>query len=257
MIIVSHFVFKISAVFYLLGLAASFADPKMSRLARLALIFAVLANAAAVAMRYYYAWPMLPMYLGPAATALFLGTVAIFADNGERKASAKRLLLLLTALLAATAALFPKDFYLPFLKSKTILSHLFFIFGVAGKGCFLTGSIWAAVGLFSKQGFGENGPRRSPTDRAFRWTVWGFAFWTLSMFSGEMWSYMGWGAPVVWDEPAIATSMATWFFYVCLMHLHLTRTWSARGRAIYAAAGALVVFCLNFLPELGPFRRPF
>ena len=257
MLIVAHFVFKIATLLYLLGFAASFAGKSASRLACFFLIPAVLANAAVVAMRYHQALPMLPMYLGPVATLLFLGTAAVFAEKSEQGASARKLLLSLTALLAVTAALFPKDFYLPFLKSKTILSHLFFAFGVAGKGCFLTGAVWATVGLLSKQNSDAGVPRISPASRSFRWTVWGFAFWTLSMFAGEMWSYLGWGTPVVWDEPAIATSMATWFFYICLMHLHLTRTWSVKGRAVYAAAGAPVVVCLNFLSELGPFRGPF
>jgi ABC-type transport system involved in cytochrome c biogenesis permease subunit len=89
-----------------------------------------------------------------------------------------------------------------------------------------------------------------------QWTVWGFAFWTLSMFTGELWSYLGWGTPVVWDDPAITTTMATWFFYICLLHLHLTGSWTARSRGVYTAAGALVVLVLNCVPELGPFRFP-
>ena len=77
------------------------------------------------------------------------------------------------------------------------------------------------------------------------------------MFTGEMWSYLGWGTPVVWEDPAITTTMATWFFYICLLHLHLTGSWTTRSRGIYAAAGALVIFVLNCVPELGPFRWPF
>jgi ABC-type transport system involved in cytochrome c biogenesis permease subunit len=90
-----------------------------------------------------------------------------------------------------------------------------------------------------------------------RWSVWGFAFWTLSMFSGELWSYLGWGTPVVWDDPAITTVMATWFYYAYLLHLHLTGSWDIRSRTIYAAVGAVVVLSLNCLPEWGPFRWPF
>jgi hypothetical protein len=50
-------------------------------------------------------------------------------------------------------------------------------------------------------------------------------------------------------------AMATWFFYICLLHLHLTGSWSARGRGVYTALGALLIL-LGSLPDLGPFRWP-
>jgi hypothetical protein len=50
--------------------------------------------------------------------------------------------------------------------------------------------------------------------------------------------------------------MATWFFYICLLHLHLTGSWSARSRGIYTAAGAIVIVALGSLPDLGPCRWP-
>jgi hypothetical protein len=51
--------------------------------------------------------------------------------------------------------------------------------------------------------------------------------------------------------------MATWFFYIGLLHLHLTRTWGPRGRAVFAAMGGAGVLALNCVPDFGPFRPPF
>jgi ABC-type transport system involved in cytochrome c biogenesis permease subunit len=181
------------------------------------------------------------------------------------------MILSLTCIIALITVFFPKDFYLPFLKSNTLLAHFFFFFGVIGKGCFLVASAWAVIGLFQEhRGISQetvntsdvtvsNSPQVSLSAHYywFPWAVWGFAFWTLSMFSGELWSYLGWGTPVVWDDPAITTTMATWFFYICLLHLHLTGTWTARGRTAYAASGILVVLILNYIPQLGPYRWPF
>lgn len=129
------------------------------------------------------------------------------------------------------------------------MAHLFFWLGVAGRGCFLVAAIQAMAGLRKKNG-------RPAFSRSVPWIAWGFAFWTLSMFTGELWSYVGWGTPVVWDDPAITTTMATWFFYVGLLHLHLTGSWTARGRCAFTAVGGLMVLGLTYAPELGPFRWP-
>jgi ABC-type uncharacterized transport system permease subunit len=222
-----------------------------------------MANAAVVLFRYQQAWPMLPMYLGPVALPLCLGLLIWMIPLGDVEGPFVRRIVLAQALILSLAAvLFPKDYYLPFIKSQTVWAHLFFLFGVAGKGCFLVSAAWAMaalrVGIQKKALVPDTGHPLQNADfqRTHGWAVWGFAFWTLSMFTGEMWSYLGWGTPVVWEDPAITTTMATWFFYICLLHLHLTGSWTARNRGRYAAAGALVIFLLNCIPDLGPFRWP-
>ncbi|MBN2751219.1 MAG: cytochrome c biogenesis protein CcsA, partial [Rhodospirillaceae bacterium] len=84
-----------------------------------------------------------------------------------------------------------------------------------------------------------------------------FAFGTLSLFSGELWSYAGWGVPVVWEDASIITAMAVWFFYIGLIHLHLTKVWTVKSRAVMAVVGACLILVLNCGPDLGPFRPPF
>jgi hypothetical protein len=253
--------FIIAAGFYLLSLAAAFLPERKSPVLWGFLLPAILANAAAVGIRYWTAWPMLPMYLGPQALPLGLALFLGFIRGDGNARWVRRLILSFALLLCILAILFPKDFYLPFLKSYAPLAHAFFVFGVIGKACFIVSAVWAVIALFfhttpQKSGNAPAGSF-STHHRWLRWAVWGFVFWTLSMFAGELWTYLGWGTPVVWDDPAITTTMATWFFYICLLHLHLTGSWSARGRAVYAASGALVVVVLNFVPELGPFRWLF
>ncbi|MFP4307969.1 MAG: cytochrome c biogenesis protein CcsA [Desulfococcaceae bacterium] len=267
----AHVFLKTASALYLLALAAT-CLPGGNRLPfRLLLPLALLCNAASVGIRYWNAWPMPPMYLGPAALPLGLGLPALFfrerAESASPLRSVRFRLLALTFFLALLATLFPKDFYLPFLKSRTLLAHGFLLFGLAGKVCFLTAAVsWD--GEKWRRGDAENGsgasplspssPRRvSPSPRLPLLLVWGFAFWTLSMFSGELWAYRGWGTPVVWDDPIIATTMATWFFYGGLLHLHLTRIGTAPRRAAATAFGGLLVVGLTVVPELGPFRPPF
>ena len=250
MLIVLHFVFKIAAVFYVLGLATAWLAGHRSFWAWLFLGPAMAANLAVVAGRYWISWPMLPMYLGGVALPFCLVGLALLNRSIRREPNVTQGLLIAGTCLALLAACFPKDFYLPFFKTKTLFSHFFFFFGVLGKTCFITSSVWAATGLIRSASAPANAVSRS-----FRWAVWGFGFWTLSMFSGEMWAYLGWGTPVVWDDPAVAAAMSVWFFYICLLHLHLTGTWSSKQRSLFAAFGAVVVG-LNCLTELGPFRWP-
>ena len=275
MLINAQLLFKIAACFYGMSLICAFVFGQRSRTALLVLVLGLLANMAAVGWRYWLAWPMLPMYMGPVVLPLFLGVMLALSRHRDGGWTWPAVLTLIVVI-ALAAVLFPKDYYIPFVKSQTIWAHLFFWFGVAGRGCFLIAAAWAMAGLTMGRGETERGrngdtqfkssprhpltpsPRHSssPASRSMLWTVWGFTLWTLSMFTGELWSYLGWGTPVVWDDPAITTTMATWFFYICLLHLHLTGSWTARGRGMYAAAGALVVLVLNCVPELGPFRWP-
>jgi hypothetical protein len=243
---------KIAAGCYLGSLGADFLPPCYRWLASLFLLTGIIANISVVALRYVEAWPMLPMYLGPVALPVVLGIIRIsIHPSRDNHAITKATIGVLMVLIALGTIFFPKDFYVPFLKSQTLPAHLLFLFATVGKAFFLTGAAWALEALCCHKKHSPPG-----TDGFFYWNVWGFAFWTLSMFSGELWSYLGWGTPVVWDDPAITGIMATWFFYICLMHLHLTGTWSTRSRATYAAAGALVILVLNILPDLGPFRWP-
>jgi ABC-type transport system involved in cytochrome c biogenesis permease subunit len=259
----AQLLFKIAICLYGLSFGAAFLSDRRRSTVLVVLCPALIVNAAAVLLRYQQAWPMLPMYLGPVALPLCLGClICMIREHGRAGALVLRVVLAQVLMISLAAVLFPKDYYLPFVKSQTIWAHLFFLFGVAGKGCFLISAAWAISSFIEKE------ISKSPTtgavhqlsntahQRTMRWTVWGFAFWTLAMFAGQMWSYLGWGTPVVWQDPAITTTMATWFFYICLLHLHLIGSWTARSREIYAAAGALVIFILNCIPDLGPFRWP-
>jgi len=204
-----------------------------------------------VAWRYWTAWPMTPMYLGTAALPPVLALAAWFSARSasdNRRLFVLRRALALCFLAGAASILYPKDFYLPFLKTTSAFSHLHLLFTVLGKAALLLAGLWAWAGLRLP------GDGRSSQSRGQNWLMAGFALWTLSMFSGEIWSYRGWGIPVVWDDAVIVCFMATWFYYIGLLHLHLTRSWSAGSRALAAIAGIGVILVLNCYPDLGPYR---
>lgn len=266
--ITAQLLFKIAACLYAAALIVDIASGVRRGPVAVLLLAALVANAASLLLRYLPAWPMMPMYMGAVALPLVLGIfrLAIPGRIGAGR-RVRRTLLGFSVLISLLAVFFPKDFYLPFLKSQGPWAHLFLLLATVGKACFLTAAAWALAALMPQKLSSEYPSSRHPgipasrhpsiQSSAFPWTVWGFSLWTLSMFAGELWSYRGWGTPVAWEDPAITTIMATWFFYIGLLHLHLTGTWSPKRRNICTAAGALVIVLFNVLPDLGPFRGPF
>ncbi|SMC38928.1 Cytochrome C assembly protein [Desulfocicer vacuolatum DSM 3385] len=204
-------------------------------------------NALSLGVRYYTSFPLLPLYQGAYFVPCILGVCCIkpvFSRSGHP------VHLLTISLLAVTALFFPNDYYLPFLQFKTLFSHLFFLFGVVGKAMFFMSGIWAVMILIKSDDSG-NIKKMSTT------TMWGFFFWTLSIFSGAMWSYLGWGSPVIWDDPLLSTTMAVWLYYTLFLHLHLIPAlYRPVPRSVLALLGSVTMFVSTCVPELGIFRCP-
>ncbi|MDD2465771.1 MAG: cytochrome c biogenesis protein CcsA [Desulfobulbus sp.] len=241
---------------YLAALMAAFLPLRWSFLSRVLLIPALGCNLVTVGLRYYQAWPMLPMHLGPMALPLCLGLLMVFLGRASRPGERRVLRIILTTIvcLVTAAIFFPKDFYLPFLKSKTLIAHAFLWFALLAKGCCAISAAWA---LCAWPFVGDSSASLRPAvalQSSLRWAALGFGLWTVSMFCGELWCYLGWGTPVVWEDPALTLTMAGWFFYACVLHLHLTKTWNLQARAIFVGLGGLLMLSLSCLPDFGPFR---
>ena len=84
--------------------------------------------------------------------------------------------------------------------------------------------------------------------------AWGFALWTPAMFCGELWSWLGWGTAVVWEDPALLLMMAAWFLAVAALHPHFSRTLGLKARAAWTAGCGLGILVLGLLADFGPFR---
>jgi cytochrome c-type biogenesis protein CcsB len=69
---------------------------------------------------------------------------------------------------------------------------------------------------------------------SYRFTGFGFIFWTIGMFAGSIWAYQSWGRFWGWDPTE------TWALITCLMfglYLHLRRFYQLKGER---AAGVLI-----------------
>ena len=194
------------------------------------------------------------MYLGPFLLPMALVSVnfpKVWQGNAEA-----RIIVAASALLAWISVFFPQDFYVPFLKSKTFFSHLFLWLNTTGKACFITAGLHALLATVPSLKTPPHETRpESHNPEVQRWIVWGFVVWTLAMFCGEIWSYLGWGAPVVWDDAGVVLTMAVWFYFGGLLHLHLIRWWNFRRRMWAVVTGAVFVVCTT-IAEWGTFRVP-
>ncbi|WP_449246405.1 hypothetical protein [Desulfarculus baarsii] len=241
--------FQAAAVVYVLAALAGLARAKGPAVGLLALGLA--ANLASIGLKLYLSWPMQapfqePFWL-PAALALL--TLGLWRRG---HASLLAPLCALIAVLAGWAAIWPKDFYLPFPRSNTIVAHIFLPLSAAGKACFYAAGLAAMPHLAGRRA----APAEIENGRTLfgRLIVWGFVLFTLSLFLAEAWSYLGWASPVIWNNATMTSTMAVWFYYGCFLHLHLLRMWPLGRRAWLALAGLPLLIVFTFLPETGGLR---
>ena len=77
-------------------------------------------------------------------------------------------------------------------------------------------------------------------DIAHRSILWGFFFFSASMFAGAVWAYLAWGAYWLW-EPKVIWSFIIWFYYAGAMHAYYVKEWRGKGLAIVTVVGFFVV----------------
>jgi hypothetical protein len=245
-----YYTFFTSVCLYLLSIV--FAGFTNRTLAEFLFAAGIICNGVSIGLRGWIYLPLLPLHQGPFFLPFFMGIIGYKFHSSQ---SDRFSLFIFVTFIALTAALFPNDFYLPFLQFKTVFAHGFFLLGVIGKALFLLAGVRAARMLLVNKRLNSN-QQQYHTKLLGQTILWGFFFWTLSVFSGAIWAWLGWGSPVVWDDPLMTTSMATWLLYALLLHLHLTWFSSSCARAWFALGGAVFLFCFTCVPELGPFKFP-
>lgn len=77
-------------------------------------------------------------------------------------------------------------------------------------------------------------------DIARRSVLWGFFFFSASMFAGAVWAYLAWGTYWMW-EPKMIWSFIVWFYYAGAMHAYYLRAWRGRALSVATVFGFFVV----------------
>lgn len=250
----------------LLGVSAYIAGFMLTLLDRnqlaatVCVVFGLGANLSIVMSQYVKALPMMPMHIGIAGISSFLTIIWVCSygsiKNAKKTGNHLERLILLGIILSifTVTILFPKDFYIPFLRSNTIWSHVFLLSGIFAKGCLIHGGVKAFISLQSNR---TRNDKKSYYASATNWIVYGYGLLSVSLFSGELWSYLGWGTPVVWHDAALTTVLALWLYWSCFLHLLFISSWSKRQRSGTVVTGAALVLIFSCHPDMGPFRLPF
>lgn len=239
-----HTSFEFAVWMYTIGLICHLLSRKFWAAA--CLILGVGLNGISLFFRYWSFFPLMPLFQGPFFLPFAVGIMGFRSYMAEGN---RPFFPWLIAALAWATYLFPNDFYLPYLQFKTPFAHGLFLFGIIGKALFL---LAGESGLAILVSSGKPDMSKQMATRL----LWGFFFYTLSVFSGAIWSWLGWGSALVWEDPVIAISMATWLLYALLLHLHLTRFSTPTAKAVMIAAGAGWIICAGAVSELGPLRMP-
>lgn len=98
----------------------------------------------------------------------------------------------------------------------------------------------AVIYLVNKARGSQAESLRKFQDIAGRSILWGFFFFSASMFAGAVWAYLAWGAYWLW-EPKVIWSFIVWFYFAGAMHAWYVREWRGTGLSVATVIGFFVV----------------
>lgn len=110
----------------------------------------------------------------------------------------------------------------------------------AGYALFTLAFAGALVYLIKKWRGREEDELRKFQDIAGKSILWGFFFFSASMFAGAVWAYLAWGAYWLW-EPKVIWSFIVWFYFAGAMHAWYVKQWRGTGLAIATIIGFIIV----------------
>lgn len=201
-----------------------------------------LSHTAGLIARIYYTGhaPMASMYetlVFYSWTTILVSIIVIFRYS-ERVTEIITVPVSILALIFALANEKPGGPLTLILKTRWFETHVTASF--AGYALF-TLAFSAALLYLLKSAKGADEPElKKFQDIAGRSILWGFFFFSASMFAGAVWAYLAWGVYWMW-EPKIIWSFIVWFYYAGAMHAYFVKEWRGKGLSIATVIGFFVV----------------
>jgi len=207
-----------------------------------AVIIGLITHTIALSIRTYDSGhaPMMAMYetlLFFSWSTVLVSAIVIFRYN-------ERLTELITIPVAILAMIFaqinetpPKPLTL-ILKTWWFETHV--ITSFAAYALFTLAFAGAILYLLSGPRLMNSEKKKDFQDIANRSILWGFFFFSASMFAGAVWAYLAWGTYWLW-EPKVIWSFIVWFYYAGAMHAYYVKEWRGKGLAIATVIGFFVV----------------
>ncbi|MBI5327656.1 MAG: cytochrome c biogenesis protein CcsA [Deltaproteobacteria bacterium] len=216
-------------------------------LSKSAVIIGLITHTIALSIRTYESGhaPMMAMYetlLFYSWSTILVSAIVIFRYN-ERLTE---LITIPVAILAMVFAQLNETSAKPLtliLKTRWFETHV--IASFAAYAMFTLSFSGALLYLLSELRVSSAGAQNAELKKDFqdianRSILWGFFFFSASMFAGAIWAYLAWGTYWLW-EPKVIWSFIVWFYYAGAMHAYYVKEWRGRGLVIATVLGFFVV----------------
>ena len=222
---------------------------KRNRYCYLFYYVAIFLNFFSVVICLYHTIPLVPIFEKSRFIPLTYSLVCLLFLKHKHKNVSLSYISSVSCFLSLLFCFFPKDFYLPFLQTKTIFAFLFFICEIIGVSFYLLWGVLSLQRLVSKNAIFE----QSIINNQIKW---GIFFQTISMFSGEIWSYLNSGSPVVLQDASVFSCITIWFYFIGFLHLYLLKKINLHQKDFIILGGMIIIFIFFIYPETGPFTIP-
>jgi cytochrome c-type biogenesis protein CcsB len=154
------------------------------------------------------------------------------------------------AALFASAAIkrFPSSFKIPWL-----VAHI--LFNKLAVGAFLIAIALMIAYALKSRGSRMQSLAKLPDNEVldeyiYKFTAFGFCFWTITIAAGAIWAHESWGRYWGWD-PVEIWSLITWLLLGSYLHLRLFFGWKGRnGMAVLTVCYVVSILTVFFLPFL-------
>lgn len=211
-------------------------------LSRYALAAGFAAHSGGLAARIYSTGhaPMASMYetLAFYSWMTVLVSLVVIYRYEERHAELVTVPVAVTALAAALVNEKPGAPLQLILRTRWFETHV--IASFAAYALFTLAFAGAVLYLLRRRAGADAATLKKDQDIAARAILWGFFFFSASMFAGAVWAYLAWGNYWLW-EPKVIWSFIVWFYYAGAMHAYFVRQWRGAGLSVATVIGFVVV----------------
>ena len=241
--------FLIGICFYIIS--AILGIIKIKKIRNIFFLFGVIMLFVSLVIRIYYNSPLMSLFQESYIVSLCTGIAAIAIYLIPRYKDYSIPVGIIAVLLSLYSYFFPGDIYVSFVNTNSIFAHIFSILSSSARAVYLCSGAAAVYYIVNLK---KNKMERANLAIINNLIITGFCLHSAGMFSGGIWSYIGWGAPVQWQSHIFLGMAGIWFFYSWYLHLKLSGN-SAKNRLVYSAlAGGILVLIFSFLPETGKFN---
>ncbi len=263
------FIYGFSALDYIT--AWIFRKPKIYKLATIAVIIAVVGNAAGIILRWIETYqigyghaPLSNLYESLVFFSLAIGVLYLYVEFRYGKKTIGAFAMPIAFFAMAYASLSPNisdriQPLIPALQSNWLIAHVItcflgyagfaIAFGISIMYLFLKNKNQKETGII-----GSHIPESRVLDElTYQLVTFGFLFLTVGIITGAVWANSAWGRYWGWD-PKETWSLITWFIYAVFLHARLMKGWEGKRMAVISIIGFVAVlftyFGVNLLPGL-------